>query len=344
MKDLKIGYAFLGGGNGHASRAREVIRHLRSYGDVDLIISGTDSQVSPLGTLTHQYHGLIFHLGTHGSINYWKTALDMRLPTLIADTRKFPIEKYDLIVNDFEPITAYSARRANALAISMSHQASFASPNTPRPPRRDPIAEFIIRHYAPCDQKVGFHFEPYDTFIHTPVIRREVRELTVTNQGHFTVYLPAYGDTYLIDLLGTIPGTRWEIFSKRATEPYTSGNFTIRPVNSEAFLASMGACDGLLTGGGFESPAEALFLGKKLMMVPQRAQYEQICNAEAARRLGVTVAASVDTRTLEKIAQWATTSRPIQINYPDQTAQIVGDAIEQALAHRKRKRNFAFAR
>ena len=344
MQDLKIGYAFLGGGNGHASRAREVIRHLQSYGEVDLIISGTDSQVSPLGDLAHQFHGLIFHLGTNGSISYWKTAKDLRLPTLIADARRFPIEAYDLIVNDFEPITAYSARRARALAISMSHQASFASANTPRPSRKNPVAELILRTYAPCDHKVGFHFEPYDSFINTPVIRREVRELTASDDGHITVYLPAYGDAYLMDLLATVPGVRWEIFSKRCKTQVAQGNFTIAPVNSEAYLDSLAHCSGLLTGGGFESPAEALFLGKRLMMIPQRAQYEQICNAEAARRMGVQVLHSVDRRTVESIAQWATTSRPIQIEYPDVTAQIVGQAVEQGLAQKKGKRSFAFAR
>ena len=42
------------------------------------------------------------------------------------------------------------------------------------------------------------------------------------------------------------------------------------PVNNELFNKSLETCNGLLTGGGFEGPAEALYLGKKLLSVPMK--------------------------------------------------------------------------
>lgn len=326
---MKILYAVLGAGNGHVSRARDIIPYLETYGDVDIAVSGTDLQVNLPRPATFHHHGLIFHLGRRGGLDYWKTVTDLRFPTLLHDAGTFPIRDYDVIINDFEPVTAYAARRAGVHAISLSHQASFFSEKTPRPARRDFFAEQILTHYAPCAQKIGLHFEPYDDFIRTPVIRREVRDLQSTEQGHYTVYLPAYEDEYLIGLLSALPEARWEIFSKRAKTEWEQNNFQVKPISNEAYLTSFAGSAGLLTGGGFELPAEALFLGKKVMMVPQRAQYEQVCNAEAARRLGVPVLQSVERASLPAIAAWVQESKPICVDYPDHTAEIVEQLLQK---------------
>ena len=88
---------------------------------------------------------------------------------------------------------------------------------------------------------------------------------------------------------------QWQIFSKRQKTPYEEGNVQIFPVNNnEAFNHSLANCEGLLTGGGFEGPAEALFLQKKVMMIPMKGQYEQQCNALAASKLGVLVIHQID--------------------------------------------------
>jgi uncharacterized protein (TIGR00661 family) len=89
--------------------------------------------------------------------------------------------------------------------------------------------------------------------------------------------------------LGAVKDVKWQVFSKRQKTPYQSGNVEIFPVNNEAFNKSLASCEGLLTGGGFEGPAEALFLKKKVMMIPMKGQYEQQCNALSASKLGVPV-------------------------------------------------------
>ena len=43
---MKILFAIQGTGNGHLSRAREVIPHLLNYGELDILISGTQADVS----------------------------------------------------------------------------------------------------------------------------------------------------------------------------------------------------------------------------------------------------------------------------------------------------------
>jgi len=44
-------------------------------------------------------------------------------------------------------------------------------------------------------------------------------------------------------------------------------------------------CSGVITGGGFETVAEALYLNKRVLTIPIKGQYEQECNAEAASRI-----------------------------------------------------------
>ena len=58
-------------------------------------------------------------------------------------------------------------------------------------------------------------------------------------------------------------------------------------MNKTLFNQSLIHCTGIITGGGFETPAEALHLGKKLMAIPIRGQYEQQCNAAALKEMGV---------------------------------------------------------
>ena len=86
--------------------------------------------------------------------------------------------------------------------------------------------------------------------------------------GHYTVYLPSFDERKLIGHLGKID-VRWELFSKHYKgEPYTEGNVTVYPVSYERFIESFTGSEGILTNAGFETPSEALFLGKKLLAVP----------------------------------------------------------------------------
>jgi uncharacterized protein (TIGR00661 family) len=122
---------------------------------------------------------------------------------------------------------------------------------------------------------------------------------------------------------------QWQIFSKRQKTAYQQGNVQIFPVNNEAFNNSLASCEGLLTGGGFEGPAEALFLQKKVLMIPMKGQYEQQCNALAASRLGVPVIYEVDDHFVYHINNWINDGKKIQVNFPDETAEIVDNMIKR---------------
>ena len=325
---MKILYAIQGTGNGHISRAREIVPLLQQYGEVDLLVSGTEAEVSLSQSLKYRFHGFSFVFGTNGGVDNWATFKIMNLPRLWHDIRSLPLKQYDLIINDFEPVSAWACKLQKIPSVSLSHQCSFISPNTPRPAKRS-WAEWLFKYYSPTTHHIGFHFERYDDFIHTPVIRSEIRNLKTSNLGHYTVYLPAYDDKLLAKLLNKTGKVQWQIFSKRQKTAWQQGNVQIFPVNNEAFNISLATCAGLLTGGGFEGPAEALFLQKKVLMIPMKGQYEQQCNALAASKLGVPVINEIDDRFVYHINNWISSDNKITVDFPDETAQIVDNMIKR---------------
>src|SRR5690606_34142365 len=147
--------------------------------------------------------------------------------------------------------------------------------------RRDLIGAAVVRYYAPTRFPYGFHFQAYDSNIFTPVIRRQVRNQQITDIGHYSVYLPAFNDALLIRFLSRFPDIQWEVFSKHNHRAAATENIKIFPVNNERFIESMASSHGVLCGAGFETPAEALYLKKKVLAIPMTNQYEQHLNAAA---------------------------------------------------------------
>ena len=324
---MKILYAIQGTGNGHISRAREIIPLLQTYGELDILVSGTQADVKLSQELKYQLHGFSYIFGKNGGVNHFKTWKDMNIFQFRKDMNILPLSEYNLIINDFEPVTAWACKTQKIESVSLSHQAAFKSKKVPRPKTID-WGKLILSHYAPTTHHVGFHFERYDDYIYTPVIRSEIRALRVSNLGHYTVYLPALSDQNLMHLLHQIPTVRWEVFSKHTQHTYSVGNVFIMPIHNEKFNASLASCEGLFTGGGFEGPAEALFLGKKLLVAPMKFQYEQQCNAYALKQLGIPVIWASEANWLPIIKRFIAEPQSHQFNFLDETAMIVDKVVK----------------
>jgi uncharacterized protein (TIGR00661 family) len=326
---MKILFAIQGTGNGHLSRARDIYPELVQHGETDVLISGIQADVQVPFPVKYKLWGMSFIFGRHGGVDIWDTARKLKLPRLLKDINSIPVANYDLVINDFEPITSWACRNKGLPCISLSHQCAVLHPAAPRPSFVDPLGKLVLQHYAPVTASYGFHFRSYGPNIYTPVIRREVRQLTPTSNGHYTVYLPAYSDEALVQHLGRFADVRWHVFSKHNKVPFTTGNISVRPIDNKAFIESMAAASGVLCGAGFEGPAEAMYLGKKLLVVPMQAQYEQQCNAVAAADMGAAVVSKLGPDSNDTIRQWLDTGKPIQVHYPDMTSQIVADVVQR---------------
>jgi len=328
---MKILYAIQGTGNGHISRAKDVIPILKQKGEVDILISGNQAEVKLPYKIDYKLHGMGFAFGKKGGIDWNKTFKDFNPLTLIKEIRKLPIKKYDIVINDFEPVSAWAAMYAKTPCVALSHQSAILAENSPKPKEENLIGKMVLKYYAPANEYYGFHFDKFNARISTPVIRKEIRESDATFNDYYTVYLPAYSHDYLAKKLSKIKDVKWHIFSKNIKSAYKQDNIHVQPVNSEGFIKSLTGCEGILCGAGFETPAESLFLEKKLMVVPMKKQYEQHCNAAALEQMGVPVLKSLKKKNLKKIENWIQNGKSPKVDYPDVTEEIVDNIFDKHL-------------
>lgn len=326
---MKVLYAIQGTGNGHLSRAKEVIPALLNRVEIDILLSGTQADVILPYEVKYKLKGLSFYFGTGGGIDFYKTFKNNHVRHFLKEVRNCPVQEYDLVINDFEPVSAWACKLKNVHCISLSHQASLLSKKVPQPSYHDFFSRMILKYYAPGIQNFGMHFKRYDSNIFLPVIRKDIRQLKVSTGKHYTVYLPAYSDKKITGVFSEIKDVEWHVFSKSCEKSYRIGNVVFKPISSEKFEESMASSLGVICGAGFETPAEALFLGKKLLVIPMIGQYEQQFNAAALKDLGVLVLKKLKKKNIEKIKKWTVSTKQVKVSFPDETQFIVDSLLSK---------------
>jgi uncharacterized protein (TIGR00661 family) len=328
---MKIFYAVQATGNGHISRAMELYPYLKEYGTVDIFLSGANCSLAMDIPVKYRSKGLSLHYSCTGGLNYWQLLKSFQPLRLRQEIRDLPVDKYDLVINDFEYITAAACAKRNIPSVNFGHQASFISPNTPRPEKRNTTGEWILKNYAKASRYVGLHFQSYDDFIFTPVIKKEILEAEPTDKNHITVYLPSWCEPHLKKIFRAFPDFRFEIFSWQTKAPVTDRNITFLPVDKKLFNKSLIHCTGIITGGGFETPAEALHLGKKIISIPIRAQYEQQCNAAALQQIGGICLKTIDDDFKEHFFEWINCNNQTSVDY----SQSIPNALEYLFSNKQ---------
>jgi uncharacterized protein (TIGR00661 family) len=329
MKDatLKILYAIQGTGNGHLARATEIVPLLNKLGQTDVLVSGIQGDIQLPFPVKYKLYGLSFIFGKRGGVSIWQTIRRSRPFRLLRDILNLPVRDYDLVICDFEPVTAWACRLRKKACIGLSHQNAVLHAQAPKPKHSDLPGLFILKHYAPTTVRYGFHFKQLDDHNFTPVIRSTIRKTAPQQHGHYTVYLPAYSNAEIEHVLSMFPQYNWQVFSKHNQSDYHKGAIWFRPVSLESFTESFVNCTGILCTAGFETPAEAIYMGKKLCVIPMKKQYEQACNAEFLKQMGVRVLTNWHDSP-EQLGRWLESDKPIQINYPDETGRILRNIVE----------------
>ena len=289
MKKSKIFYAVQATGNGHISRAQQLYPYLKQFGDVDFFISGNNANLDFKLPVKYRSKGCSLHYSKCGGLNYFDVVKNIKPLMMYKDAKSLPLEKYDVIINDFDFVTSLACKLKKLPSVQLGHQASFQSDATPRPDKKNRLGETILKHYAHATNHIGFHFQSYDSFILPPVIKEEFIDAKPTDLNHVTVYLPSFQKHCLLTAFNELTHINFHWFLDKIESIRTEKNITYYPINQALFNKSLLSCHGLITGGGFETPAEALYLGKKLISIPIKNHYEQQCNASALKKMGVAV-------------------------------------------------------
>lgn len=344
-KPLKILYAIQATGNGHIARAIELYPYLKKYGQIDFFLSGSNASLLPEIPIKFRSNGLSLFYRNNGKLNYFKILFQSNPILILKHAKKLPVKEYDLVISDFEFITYLSCKINKKPFVHLGHQASFYSAKTPRPKKGNFLANWILKNYCRSNWNVGFHFKTYEPWILPPIIKKELWnskhalnsdsskqsvepisnhdfsyevfsnhapktvENNVAHQRKITVYLPQYSSEEIRRFFYGIHNVQFHIFHSSVAQNYIEGDLNWKPINNESFAQSMIQSHGIICGAGFETPAEALFLDKELLVIPITGQYEQYCNAESLKEMGVTVVDRLDLNFYDAFNRWLKSPR-----------------------------------
>ena len=316
---MKILYGIQLTGNGHITRSIKIITALKSAGfDVDIITSGSNSQLKLPFEIKKQFQGLSFFYNKKGGIDWIKTLLSLKLKQFLSDL-KYDVSSYDLIISDFEPVSAWSARKYNKKSLGIGNQYSFRSKKTPRPFFKDIFSELFIKFFAPCKQHIGINYEKYDEFITLPIISDNFINKKVTDKKFYLIYLPSMSSKFISDQINTYGTGNWKVYSPDVLKDVTDGIVKLKKLDKEKFSKDLLNCSGVITASGFSTTSEALVLGKKLWSIPIKGQYEQLCNAKALKKMGILT----DDLNSDKLFEWIYKYKSIEYDWNDPIDEIV---------------------
>jgi uncharacterized protein (TIGR00661 family) len=317
---MRILYGVQGTGNGHISRCRLMAKALHAKGvQVDYIFSGRDASayfdMQEFGNY-RALSGLSFATKA-GSIDLWETVNRSQPLQLLSDIRRLPLDDYDAIISDFEPVTAWAAKRQNRSVLGISHQASFrySVPQT----GGNPVARFTMRNFAPVQQAVGLHWFHFGYPILPPIIESLKPD---KDTGEILVYLPFESPHAIYELLSRFKSVRFICFHPDFSIPVEQNNLRFMPLGRDSFIQVLKSCDGVICNAGFELAAEALTLGKRLLLKPLQGQFEQASNGMTLELLGLAhVMQSLDPGL---VRQWLNSENNGQIVYPNVASAVAG--------------------
>lgn len=315
---MRIFYGVQGTGNGHITRARAMASELLKLGaKVDYLFSGRDIDqyfdMDIFGDF-RTVAGLTFSFN-QGRISPIKTALNLKPIQFLQDVCALDLAPYDLVITDFEPVTAWAAKRQKKAAIGLGHQYSFhhAIPQH----RGSPLQKAILRHFAPASKSIGLHWHHFGQPIFPPIAPIEGTPSPRAN--YYVVYLPFEDPSEIVKLLAPFTDYRFSIYHPQA--PSASPDHLQWNLPSwMPFREDLLRCQGVICNAGFELASEVLQLGGKLLVKPIHGQSEQISNALALNTLGYgQVMTRLDT---EAVESWLQSTSTIQIHYPGVAAAL----------------------
>jgi uncharacterized protein (TIGR00661 family) len=283
---MKILYGIQLNGNGHITRSLELINQLKVKGyEVDVIASGGNYSIE-LPDYIKKFKGLSMYFNKSGKINKLKTTLSLNLFKLIKDIN-YDCSGYDLVISDFEPISAYSAKKYKVRSIGISNQVSITKSSF--------LESLFIKYFAPCDYYIPLDY----TNGYQPIISEKFLNGKVSDEDFYLVYLAAYSLEHIKNEL-KYSDKKFKVYSSDVIVDYVYNNIEFKKSNKDSFQSDLLRCSGVITASGFSTTSEALVLGKRLWSIPIKGQFEQIDNATKLNKLGI----YTDDLTSENLENW----------------------------------------
>lgn len=289
---VRILYGVSGEGSGHSSRARVVARHLLAAGH-EVLLASYDRGFTDLSQEfeVQRIEGLT--IGTiNNRVSVVKTFTEnlARLSDGVASLRALRrrgFEELDpqVVITDFEPMTAHLAGHFERplLSLDNQHRFRYMSYPCPRHLKKDGlVTESVVRMMVPRPTAAfvtTFWFgatRSEKATLFPPLLRREVLATAPREGEHVLVYFTKAFD----DFLPLLRERRRERFLVYGTgREGEEGNLVFKPFSRDGFLADLASARAVIATAGFTLLTEALYLRKPLLALPMAGQFEQELNA-----------------------------------------------------------------
>lgn len=287
----RILYGFSGEGSGHASRSRVMMAHLLARGHAvlgasydrgyaglkdefelveieGLSLASVDNRISARRTVAANLAKL--GDGVRGLFRLRRACKDFAP---------------EVVITDFEPLTAHFARRHGLPLVTLDNQHRLRYVRYRCPPglRRDALVTgAVMRAFVPPPDvslvTTFWHGEVKNerTFLFPPILRPEILALKPRDEGHVLVYFTHAFEAFIAHL----KACRRERFLVYGTgRQGREDNLELRAPSGPGFLQDLAGAKAVIATAGFTLMTEALHLGKPYLALPMQGQFEQELNA-----------------------------------------------------------------
>lgn len=294
---LKIFYGICGEGLGHSGRSLALIERFVALGHRVTIFTFADAlaALAKAGYQPHRIAGLQFGVTAGGGVSTAGTAgnfcryLQARRESLDLIRQTARAEQPDLVITDFEPLTALAAVALGVPCVSVDNQHRFCHPLGGEFPLRlrvySRLAGQFVRRWIKRPRRAivaVFHHCPpsphYDRV--EALLRDRIARLEPSDGDHILLY--AKGP--LGRRIAEIAATAELRFIAYGCEPVAAANIDFKPPDYDQFATDLASCRGVLCSAGQQLISEARYFGKPLLVVPMPGQHEQEINARYARQ------------------------------------------------------------
>ena len=314
---MRILYGVNGEGLGHATRSQVVIENLLGRGDdVRIMASGAAFKYlsGQLGEVKEIF-GPSFamedgEIRRWASVTYTMKMAREKIPSSVRNWTDAIAEwRPDVVVTDFEPLSGIYARThaTPLICVDNIHMIDRCKHDEAilEGARDDfQLARAVTGAMVPNagDYVITTFFRPPvlrgRTTLVPPIVRPEIVAAEPARGDHIVVY--SGGSAALTDALRDC-GAPCHVYGMRDGDEVgtTDGCIEYRPRSVEGFLEDLVGSRGVITGGGFSLLSEAVYLGKPVLSVPLKGQFEQLMNARYLEREGFGLCApSIDAASL----------------------------------------------
>lgn len=305
-----IAYGVLGVGLGHSARCQRIVDALlKKRKDLSIIILTSSLSYDLLSNIYKKEKRIRLkkiwsykYLVENERINFVKTFFQVILPAFFVTRWKrlkviskfLKKEKVKFLVIDFEPVSSRAAIKNNIPFVSINHPmilrfGNFKLFKIHKEQRMSFICAKIITHLMQPVKGGVFVTSFFKTKKLTggarligPILREGIikSRKKVKDKGFVLVYLKDTLNNTIRKVISKDKDHRFVVYVKNPQKYKDTKNAKYKQISLVSFTKDLVNCSCVVSTAGNQLISEAVYLGKPLLVIPERNQFEQSFNAK----------------------------------------------------------------